>query len=209
MRTFIALELSTEIQQTLAEEQQRMLAHLRAEGLHRLVRPVAPTNAHLTLRFLGETTDAQVKAIEQQLSTVAQDHPRFGLTLTGVGCFPSLKKPSVLWLGIGGEVAALSHLQEEIENLAQSAGFVADRRTFSPHITLARVRRGARTQEVRQLGTLLQAQMEHGAGRPPIPFQAAQVVHFRSQLRPDGPVYTPLTTVSLRISADHAVGPPR
>lgn len=196
MRTFIALELPTPIQQLLEKEQQRLRARLQKEGMDRRLRFSSPHNMHLTLRFLGETTETQVQAIARQLAHIAPERTPMDLALTQLGCFPSLKKPIVLWMGVGGEIEALARLQAAIEQLVSASGFAADRHGFSPHVTLARVHRGASIQEKQQLGRLLQ-ETTAGKAKEESAFPATHVVHFRSDLQSGGPVYTPLTTVPL------------
>jgi 2'-5' RNA ligase len=198
MRTFIAIELHAEVQNKLAAHQRRLRALLRPPGLDKCIRWSPTANAHLTLRFLGETTDEQAHTIARALPEICAHHAQFGLVLNGFGCFPNLNKPRVLWLGMGGAIEALQQLQAEIEGMVQALGMPAETRPFSPHITLGRVKRNVHTNQMRQLGEILQAEMGQRADQTEAaPALVTHVIHFRSQLQRGGSVYTPLTTAPL------------
>ena len=128
-RLFVAIDLPTETRQLLAGST-RGLAGARWVPVQEL---------HLTLRFIGEVDDAARHAIVGALSGVR--FPRFPLTLSGVGHFPPGSHPRVLWVGIAPCVQ-LFRLQHEVEVAiaGAGAGVPADRRPFSPHLTLARLK---------------------------------------------------------------------
>jgi RNA 2',3'-cyclic 3'-phosphodiesterase len=107
---------------------------------------VPPDQHHLTLRFLGDADDTQFQSIRQALGAV-RGAP-FTLTLRGIGHFPPGKEPRVLLVGMEKN-PALAALQEQVERAAIAAGFPADPRRFSPHITLARLRNSSPS-EVRE-----------------------------------------------------------
>lgn len=127
MRLFVAIDLPEDVKQTVAT---------LCRGLSG-VRWLPPEQLHLTLRFIGEVDDAVIAAIHRELVKITR--PPFPLTLNGVGCFPSPRRPRVLWVGLnGGE--PLMQLQHEVETAVVAAGLPPDERPFSPHITLARLR---------------------------------------------------------------------
>lgn len=127
MRLFAAIDLPDRIKQAVA-------------GICRGVpgvRWLPPDQLHLTLRFIGETEDAAIATIRSGLAVITS--PAFPLSLQGVGCFPSPRRPRVLWVGLnGGE--PLTRLQHEVETAVGNAGIPPEERPFSPHITLARLR---------------------------------------------------------------------
>jgi RNA 2',3'-cyclic 3'-phosphodiesterase len=201
MRTFIALELPAPSQQQVAAVQQRAEQHLRQA---RLASPFTWTPAektHITLRFLGETTDEQRSSILNGLTTIATQADSFQLAFHGLGCFPNFRRPRVLWIGLQGDLDALRQLQAPVEQLAQQAGFPAEERPFSPHLTIARTRRDADPaglskagQAVREFAQALTADPQL---LPATTFTIHEVVLMRSELLPGGARYTPLATFGL------------
>ncbi|CAG0971246.1 RNA 2',3'-cyclic phosphodiesterase [Geobacter sp.] len=127
MRLFVAIDLPDDIRQSVADT---------CRGLPG-VRWLPPDQLHLTLRFIGEADDAVDAAIRSGLAIITS--PAFPLSLQGVGCFPSPRRPRVLWVGLnGGE--PLMQLQREVETAVVTAGIPPEERPFSPHITLARLK---------------------------------------------------------------------
>lgn len=186
MRTFIAIEFSHEVHHQLQTNGDHLRAYLRRQGAPACLRWSAVDNIHLTLRFLGETTAAQAQLIATELRAAAMQHAPFALTLGGVGGFPNIRQPRVLWLGVGGDLAQLHALQAAVEGTVQRAGFAAEERPFAAHITLARAQRTASKEELRATGSHLATYK----ATTPIPVYVDAVVHMRSDLRPSGAVYT-------------------
>jgi len=101
---------------------------------------VDDTNLHLTVQFLGNVPEAQIPAVVEALNcSVAGINP-FGLELGGVGVFQSIERPRVFWMGVSGETAVLSRLHRQVQEGFSRLGFEPERRRFSPHLTLARLR---------------------------------------------------------------------
>ncbi len=142
IRTFIAIDLSDEMRAGLDRVARALRGHLRGAGVaDGVLRWSGVEKAHVTLRFLGETSTDQIEHVKGGLAAVLREQVPFALTLAGLGCFPSCARPTVVWVGITGDMAALGDLQSRVEQLAQSAGFPAETRPYSPHLTLARVGR--------------------------------------------------------------------
>ncbi|WP_298432168.1 RNA 2',3'-cyclic phosphodiesterase [Geobacter sp.] len=127
MRLFVAIDLPDEVKQSVAA---------LCRGVPG-VRWLPPEQLHLTLRFIGEADDAVVGAIRRGLAAITA--PPFPLSLQGVGCFPSPRRPRVLWVGLDGS-EPLKRLHRGVEATVVAAGLPAEERPFSPHITLARLR---------------------------------------------------------------------
>lgn len=126
MRLFLAIDLPDRIRQSVADI---------CRGLPG-IRWLPPDQLHLTLRFIGEANETVNAAIRRGLAAITC--PPFSLSLQGVGCFPSPRRPRVLWVGLsGGE--PLMQLQREVETAVVTAGIPPEERPFSPHITLARL----------------------------------------------------------------------
>jgi 2'-5' RNA ligase len=192
LRTFIAVELPHSVQSAIAAEQARVQAHLRQAGAPDGLRWTAPGNIHLTLRFLGETTPAQSAALIQALGQVAPKWPTLRLAVGKLGCFPTLRAPRVVWLGVNGDLGQLAKMQTEVESLVQAVGFPAEERAFSPHLTVARARREASRPNLQQTG---QALASYRAAESLARFAVDHLVYFQSELRPGGSVYTPLAII--------------
>jgi len=177
-RTFIAIDLEASVRQHLAELQRRLQ---RADAD---VRWVKPERAHLTLKFLGDSTAEQIRAMEAALDQIAAAEAPFEVAFQGIGVFPNERRPRVLWVGITQGVERLQTLAAAIDEQA-AAGFEPERRGFSPHVTLGRFRSPAGWDRLR---ALIEANAAYDAGR----LRAAEVRLIHSILSPQGPTYTPL-----------------
>jgi 2'-5' RNA ligase len=127
MRLFVAIDLPDGVRQSVTDI---------CRGVPG-VQWLPSDQLHLTLRFIGEADDTVAGAIRSGLAAIT--FPPIPLSLQGTGCFPSPRRPRVLWVGLsGGE--PLTRLQQKIEAAVVAAGVPAEERPFSPHITLARLR---------------------------------------------------------------------
>lgn len=131
-RLFIAIPIPGHLMQALGG-----LASPSDRGL----RWVPPRNLHLTLRFLGDVREEDVAQVDRAIARTVPDHAAaFSLTAQGLGAFPNLHSPRVIWCGLQGDLPALLTLRQRLEHELQRTGFSADERPFRPHITLARLR---------------------------------------------------------------------
>lgn len=182
MRQFLALELPADVRDVLAG----LRRDLEPQG--RGWRFARPESIHLTLRFLGEVAPDDDAALRATWGEVVRGHPPVVLVLDGVGVFPSPRRPRVLWVGLRDETAApgLAGLAGDLEQAARKRGLQAEERAFRPHLTLARVRRGARA-------------TAPPADTPVVPlrFRCDEVVLFRSVLDRSGARYTALSRFPL------------
>jgi RNA 2',3'-cyclic 3'-phosphodiesterase len=140
---------------------------------------------HLTLRFMGDTREQEIKKIIQAMAVTAAACVPFTLFAKGVGVFPGIKKARVIWSGVKGEINRLEMVQTTLEkNLAREV-LTADNRRFSPHFTLGRFKGRVDT---KKLATLIQT-LESRASAPCV---ITSMVLFKSDLTPLGAVHTPL-----------------
>jgi 2'-5' RNA ligase len=157
-----------------------------------MVRWVRPAGIHLTLKFLGEVPASQIAAIAEAMRSACAPHPPFSFAIGGLGCFPDARRPRVVWVGLDEPGGTLAHLQRDIERAMQPLGFRPEGRGFQPHLTLGRVK-GGRPEELQALGAYVsRARAQVGQ------VQAASVSLIRSDLRPDGAVYTGLAVAPLQ-----------
>jgi len=183
IRTFIAVDLPGEIKAHIAE----FVAPLRP--LSRSIRWVRSEGLHLTLKFLGELPRERVEEVISALETALSGWPAFGFQLSGLGGFPDLRRPRVLWIGVGEGHQPLQELAGAVERALILCGFPPEKRPFSPHLTIGRVRSPHGLQAV--LDRL--PAIEYASG----PITAGAVKVMRSQLKPTGAEYSALKIIDL------------
>lgn len=187
LRLFVAIELGVEMREALADLQ----AELRRCGLERL-RWVRPEGIHLTLKFLGETTSDKLPTIREALAESVEGVPPHRLSLGSLGVFGSRRGPQVLWVDLEGDLAPLRQLQRRVEEGLEAAGFPRERREFSPHLTLARVR----PESARAMAPLIAKALQE-IQPPAIGMEVREVSLMRSSLQPGGAVYEQLAAFPL------------
>ena len=189
VRSFVAIELPDEVKQWLA----RLQAKLKSGGQFP-VKWVDPYNIHLTLKFLGsvgvDRIDGIIRAIEQAARGIAP----FRLEVKGLGVFPNTRRVQVAWAGISGDLDRLVQLQEHIESNLSPLGFAPELRSFTPHLTIARLRDRASIEERSSFGQLIAAASFEAA----YGFSVDFVKLMRSQLTSDGPVYSQICSAGLK-----------
>ena len=188
IRCFVAIGLPPEAKRGLAE-----LASGLRRGEQRFIKWVDPDGIHLTLKFLGNVSAKNVGGITEAVAGVATAGAPFRLGISGIGAFPSLKQPRVVWVGMNGDLERLELLQQDVESRMARLGFARENRRFAPHLTLARVREGASPEERRAFGELLASSRFEETYD--VPVNAISLV--RSQLTPAGAIYTRLYEAQL------------
>lgn len=192
MRTFIAIELPTTLHAVIRQQQERLASHLATAHLDRAVSWTPPVKVHLTLRFLGETSDRQRQALQATLAAISAAQYPFSLSIGAIGCFPSWQSPAVIWLGLHDPTGSLVPFQQKIEQAAQAAGYAAEPKFFAPHLTIGRVHRSLTRPQRKALGQTLTQQIAADPPVPPTSFEVDEMVHMQSQLQTGGAVYTPI-----------------
>jgi 2'-5' RNA ligase len=189
IRTFVAIELDRAMQDALDQIQ----SPLKNSRAGHIARWVSPHSIHLTLKFLGNVPVNRVEGISQAIHRACEAFAPFSICLTVLGCFPHERRPRVIWVGMGGELETLGRLQNSVETALNRLGFRPEKRGFTPHLTLARIRDRARPHERQELIKLLPT--------VEVPSSASMLVRevdfIRSDLRPTGAVYSRLSAVAL------------
>jgi 2'-5' RNA ligase len=199
LRTFVAVDMPAAVRQVLVDVQQRVAHSLADAQIANLVRWTAPQNLHLTLRFLGETGDAQQLLVARELAGRLPAQPACALALHQLGCFPNWRRPNIIWVDFAGAIADLLRVQTAVESAVRAAGFGAETRPFTPHLTIGRVARDASPSARQQVGERVQREQTRCAALlAAAHFTADAVAFFQSDLRPSGPVYTALASYSLK-----------
>ena len=177
VRSFIAIEIPPSLR-NLLENLQRDLKKDDGD-----VRWVRPEGIHLTLKFLGSIEKREVEKICQTLESIASACRPFELNFHGLGCFPGLRAPRVIWVGLDRGVESICLLQQAIEESLAQAGFAREERSFTPHLTIGRVR------SQRGKETLIRA-IEMNRNIALGGFWTREITFFRSELHPKGAIYT-------------------
>jgi RNA 2',3'-cyclic 3'-phosphodiesterase len=189
LRAFIAVEIPLEIHQAI----EKQTVSIRAALNPALVRWVPAVNVHLTLKFLGDVSPANVELLKQMLSVEVCQHKPFELEFGGLGAFPNPKRPRVIWIGIQAP-AGLEALQHGIEAATATLGYPAEERPFSPHLTIGRVKQNVSAADMQKIRAALEGTRIGSLGR-----NTVNAVHlFKSDLKPSGAVYTRLFSAPLR-----------
>ena len=168
---------------------------LRAADLTGL-RLVDPNGVHLTLKFLGNVDSSRVSVLTDALDAVGEGAAPFALQLSGVGAFPTPRSPRVLWAGVTGDIESLTALARLVDEACSTLRFSRERRPFSPHLTLARVRENASAHERQHSASILE-NIGLAPGKP-FPVEAFHLI--RSTLTQSGPIYETVHTVPMAAS---------
>ena len=188
LRAFIAVELPLEIRQNV----QRATSGLRRDT-GSLIRWVTLENMHLTLKFLGDTPSENVEGLTRLIHAQADSFNSFDIHLSGIGAFPGSKRPRVIYIGIQAP-AELEAFQRQLEIATRRLGYNAEERVFAAHLTIGRVRQHVRADEQQKIRRLLEASTIDSLGTARV-----NSVHlYKSDLKPNGPVYTKLFSAHLR-----------
>jgi RNA 2',3'-cyclic 3'-phosphodiesterase len=182
IRSFIAVDLEEPVRAAL----RRLLD--QAAQLKGDVRWVRGEGLHVTLKFLGWVEAARLEQVHGALAAAVAGRPALRVRAHGLGAFPTLRRPRVLWVGLEGE--GLAELAAGVETAMTRVGFEPEPRAFTPHITLGRVNGTRGWSYVEELFTM---HMSDDFGDSNVD----AVTIYRSTLRPDGAVYTPLWTIPL------------
>jgi 2'-5' RNA ligase len=176
VRLFFCVELDDGVRRTLAEHAGRLRPQVGGGTW------VAQDNLHITLRFLGEVAEAALPGLAEVGRTAATGIAPFTLAVDTLGAFPSPRRARVLWAGPARESGPFTALALAIEDGVLRLGFPPETKPALPHITLARFR------SPRDLSGALA-----GATLPPLAVEVRQVTLMRSELCPQGPLYTSLS----------------
>lgn len=183
IRTFIAIDLADAIRQNIAALQEELKRDREK------ISWTKPENIHLTLKFLGDADETKIDDIANILTAIASEYPPFSLNVSGLGMFPNFRRPRVLWVGLQNPPAALIEIAERIESGLAEIGFAKEARPFSPHLTIGRVKA--------QLSDRFIEKLKSRAFAGGL-FDVKEILIIKSDLHPQGAVYTPLRKIALK-----------
>lgn len=171
MRLFVAIDVPDEIRSAIESEIVDQLRD-RVPG----ARWTRPEGRHLTLKFLGNVDADRVESIGEALRATASRHSSFEASFEVVGGFPNLRRPRVLWIGVGEGAKLMSALAQDVESGLEPLGFEPEGRPFQGHLTLARFKQ-PRSIAVPEIAVQLNR------------FAVNEIVLFESRLHPKGARY--------------------
>jgi len=189
IRAFIAIELSENVKGTLTRLQNKLKTGCQAP-----VRWTKPEDTHLTLQFLGDIDPGLTGQITAAMAEAAHGVRPFHLRVSSPGVFPDPGRVRVVWVGLTEDLEILGKLQKRIESGLTPLGFTPEARSFTPHLTLGRVRDNARPDERQSLGQLV----AKSAVESESVLEVKSVHLIKSQLTPQGPIYTIIGSVELK-----------
>ena len=184
VRVFIAVPLDPALRDAAAG----LRRHLNATA--DALRWVPPGNLHLTLKFLGEIAERRLPKVADAVHEVARRTGPFTISLAGAGAFPSVRRPQVVWVGVGEGSESLVALARDLDAALHRMKFPRERRPFRPHLTVARARHAGPSPDLSgplsDLGVLT------------VGIQAVdRLVVMESRLNPAGAIYLPIEEVGL------------
>ncbi len=183
VRSFIAVDIPGSVRDKLDD----LLDKLKRSQAD--VKWVKSKSIHITLKFLGNIEEARLPKIKEIIGKVAENIKPFTVSIEGTGAFPNDRRPRVLWVGVQKGSETLTHLAEDLDSQLTSLGFEREKRSYSPHLTLGRVRSS------KNIDTVIDVMhsMRFQAGD----FLNETILLMKSDLRPDGAVYTVLEKIKL------------
>lgn len=187
MRTFIAIELPSEIKDSLS----RLQEELKASNAD--VKWVESNNIHLTLKFLGEIDDKKLDKITRIMDDTAKEKDKFQIRISSLGAFPKIDFPRVIWVGVDTGDKEVKDIAKDLEKKIAKIGIPKEDRPFSSHITIGRTRSSLNRERLVQD---LKNKAELGARK--LDFYATKITLFKSTLTPHGPIYEVLKETNLK-----------
>ncbi|MGC8879121.1 MAG: RNA 2',3'-cyclic phosphodiesterase [Anaerolineae bacterium] len=183
IRSFVGIELNEAARQSLTALQRDLAVQMPQQS----IRWIAPESLHVTLQFLGDVPSEKITSIVEALRDVCADIPKFSFDLVGLGVFPNPRRPRIVWVGVHEPRGVLVTLYQRVGQALSPMGFSPEERAFTPHLTIGRASRHASPADLRTVGEQV-TQLDVGLIET-VPVE--HIVLMRSDLRPDGAVYTP------------------
>lgn len=159
------------------------------KGASRALKTVSPDHLHLTLKFLGDTEEGLVPELLEVIREACRGTGPCTVRVRGAGAFPSLSRMSVVWLGVEG-AEPLARIAKALDGALVDFGFPSEKRPWTAHLTLARVKGGQGLGLVRDA---LEARADRVFGE----VRLDEVRLKKSVLAPSGPAYTTVGAVRL------------
>ncbi|MCF7885945.1 MAG: RNA 2',3'-cyclic phosphodiesterase [Candidatus Marinimicrobia bacterium] len=145
-------------------------------------------NPHITIKFLGDIKEDNIQPIGDDLKQELENFSKFGFEIASTGVFPKPSRPTVFWLGVGKGAKKLEQLHKKVEKVTNNYNISQDKRSFTPHLTIGRKRKGARITDIDQF-------LDYDF--KPVYNQVDELIFFESILKSSGAIHKPLTKIKL------------
>ena len=178
IRSFLAFELPGDIREKVS----KISGEVKNSGLN--AGWVKPGNIHLTVIFMGNIDEKEIPGIISTIDNAACNHKTYDISLGGMGLFPDIRRPRVIWLGLNGEIDGLASLRDDLQKSLKPFGIKQEKRPFKPHLTLGRFRKPIKDP------VLLKKVIEKYRDTRGPGGKLQELVMFKSELNPGGAVYT-------------------
>jgi RNA 2',3'-cyclic 3'-phosphodiesterase len=183
IRTFIAIPLPDKLKQDV----DKLIVGFKplADGISW----VRAANLHFTLRFLGDIESDSVSVLRQSIESQLTGFNQFKIGLSGLGCFPNLNRPRVIWVAAAGDIEKMKELAGRVETACRQADFGLADKPFAPHLTIGRAKFPSGLEKF--TGNLKMTRFETD------PFIVEKVIIYKSDLTPRGPIYTAMGEIAI------------
>jgi 2'-5' RNA ligase len=189
IRAFISIEPPDDLRAQIVAVQKELHLSVKSD----LIKWAKPEQLHLTLRFIGAVPEPDAKKILKCIKSACVMHQPFHLHVGGLGCFPNVLKPAVLWVGVQGDTTSLKQLVHQINHEISSVAEAADLQAFFPHVTIARIKE-APLPKLKKLGEALAKQPIHLHGC----WDVSRVRLMKSVIKKTGATHELLGEVKLK-----------
>ncbi|RLB12928.1 MAG: RNA 2',3'-cyclic phosphodiesterase [Deltaproteobacteria bacterium] len=186
IRSFLAFEIPPEIRDTLA----LIYNGLRETALN--VRWVKQENIHITVIFMGNVDEKNIVPMAKVLEKACNKYAPFMIRIKGAGVFSNLRNPRVLWIGVDGDIKRMRYFRDRLQKDLKAFGIKEEKRRFTPHLTVGRFKRGFNQ------GAKLKELIEKYRDIASADAMLKELVLFKSELRPEGAIYTKLNSWPLQ-----------
>ena len=180
VRAFLAIPLPRKLQESIRFIQTELLSSITE------ARWARPENLHLTLHFFGGIEQETLEKLKVSVLSVKGCQRPFQVEVKGLGAFPNLHRPRIIWLGLEPR-GQLEQLHRATERCLHQAGLTTDPRPYSPHLTIGRLR-GGKLDLTKLFSSMQQKPVE--------PLTVDRLILYESRLRPEGALHIPLLTVN-------------
>lgn len=153
------------------------------------IKLVERQNLHFTLKFLGDVEESRLDVVKTTMEKVLKEFRPFSMYLRGLGAFPRINRPNVIWVGVEDGREVFVEIAKKLDNALSKHGFRREGRRFEPHLTIARVKgySGDLPEVIRRIGDVEVGQLK-----------VDEVRLKKSTLTPKGPIYDTLHAVRLK-----------
>ena len=178
IRAFLSIEIEDQGVLSQIQRVQQKLDQAAAK-----MKIVKSENIHFTLRFFGDTPRTKLEEIKASLDRI--DINPFEIEVAGIGSFPNKRRPRIIWVGVAQNAARVVKLKDEIDSSLIDLGYQPEKRKYTPHATIARVRF---VKDSRRIADNLDHLADDVIGKMTVEC----VTMMKSTLTPSGPIYEPL-----------------